>query len=247
MFNTLLYQPLLSVLKLLTDLLSGSLGMAIISITLIIRTALLPLSLPAMRSAQKLKELKPKLDDLKKMHGKDLKRLQQEQMNLYKQEGINPAAGCLPTLVQFAVLIALYRVFIDFIQNGSGEVFSQSLKFLWLNLSQPDPYYILPILAAVSQLVLSQMLMSGREHHQINQLKKVKKKEEEKSSQEMAEAIQQQMLYVMPLMTGLIALRLPSGLAVYWVTTTIFSIVQQYIASGPGGLKPIFDKLKLIK
>ena len=245
-FNTLLYQPILKVLVYLTQLLGGSFGLAIIALTLLIRLVLIPLTLPAMKSAQKMKELKPRLDELKKKHAKDKRQLQIEQLNLYKEQGINPAAGCLPTIVQFAILIAMYRVFIDFIENGNGESLMANMHFFWLDLSKPDPLYILPILAALSQLILSQMLMTAKEHHEAKELtKEAQKKEKTKGedTQEMAETLQQQMLYVMPVMTGLIALRLPSGLAVYWVITTIFSLVQQYVMSGPGGLATLQAKL----
>jgi YidC/Oxa1 family membrane protein insertase len=245
-FNTLLYQPILKVLVYLTQLLGGSFGLAIIALTLLIRLVLIPLTLPAMKSAQKMKELKPRLDELKKKHAKDKRQLQIEQLNLYKEQGINPAAGCLPTIVQFAILIAMYRVFIDFIENGNGESLMANMRFFWLDLSKPDPLYILPILAALSQLILSQMLMTAKEHHEAKELtKEAQKKEKTKGedTQEMAETLQQQMLYVMPVMTGLIALRLPSGLAVYWVITTIFSLVQQYLMSGPGGLATLQAKL----
>ena len=245
-FNTLLYQPILKVLVYLTHLLGGSFGLAIIALTLLIRLVLIPLTLPAMKSAQKMKELKPRLDELKKKHAKDKRQLQIEQLNLYKEQGINPAAGCLPTIVQFAILIAMYRVFIDFIENGNGESLMANMHFFWLDLSKPDPLYILPILAALSQLILSQMLMTAKEHHEAKELtKEAQKKEKTKGedTQEMAETLQQQMLYVMPVMTGLIAWNLPSGLAVYWVVTTIFSLVQQYIMSGPGGLATLQAKL----
>jgi YidC/Oxa1 family membrane protein insertase len=248
MFKTLLYQPILSILIFLTGILGGSFGLAIIALTLLIRTVLIPLTLPAMRSAKKMKDLKPHLDDLKKKHAKDKKRLQQEQLNLYKEHGVNPAAGCLPTIVQFAILIALYRVFIDFIQNGGVDAVKVNMQFLWLNLSEPDPFYILPLMAAGSQLLLSQMLMTAKEHHKMKDLKKKAKEKEktgEEDTQEMAETLQQQMLYVMPVMTGIIALRFPSGLALYWVATTLFSLIQQYVISGPGGLATIIERLGL--
>lgn len=247
MFNTLLYQPLLKALMFLTQLLGGSLGMAIIILTALIRAILIPLTLPAQRSAQKMKDLKPHLDELKRKHGQDKRRLQQEQLNLYKEHGVNPAAGCLPTIVQFAILIALYRVFIDFIANGTNGTLQANMRFFWLDLSQPDPLYILPILAGVSQLVLSQMLMTAKEHHTGKELKPAvekKEKAKEEDTLELAETLQQQMLYIMPVMTVLIALRLPSALAVYWIATTVFSLVQQYMTSGPGGLALTVDRIK---
>lgn len=251
MFNTFLYKPILSILVFLTNLMGGSFGLAIIVLTLIVRSLVLPLSLPSMRSAQKIKELKPEIDRLKRKHKKDKAKFQQEQINLYRKHGINPAAGCLPTLIQLAILIALYRVFMDFIQNGNGNVISLNMHFLWLDLAKPDPYYLLPLMAGGSQFILSKMLMGGKEHHTEQDLKnktrnleKKDKQPSEESAQEMAESIQQQMLYVMPAMTALIALRLPSGLAVYWVITTVFSFIQQYYISGFGGLSAIVNKLK---
>ncbi|OGY19069.1 MAG: hypothetical protein A3F04_00835 [Candidatus Chisholmbacteria bacterium RIFCSPHIGHO2_12_FULL_49_9] len=251
-FKILLYQPLLKGLIFLTGMFAGSFGVAIIVFTFLIRAILIPLSLPAMKSAKKMKDLKPHLDEIKKRFGNDKKRVQMEQLNLYKEHGINPAAGCIPTLVQFAVLIAIYQVFIDFIGKGAVDSHTVNMSFLWMDLSKPDQWYILPIFAGVSQLALSQMLMAGKEHHEQKDLKPAVVSEEKSKSaptkqegtQEMAEAIQQQMLYVMPVMTALIALRLPSGLAVYWVATTVFSIIQQYVVSGPGGLATVVDRLK---
>ena len=253
MFNTFLYQPIFKILIFLTGILGGSFGLAIIALTLMIRTALIPLTLPSMKSAKKMKELKPRLDELKKKHSKDKRRLQQEQLNLYKEHGVNPAAGCLPTIVQFMILIALYRVFIDFIQNGGVDSLSVNMQFILLDLSKPDPLYILPLMAGGTQLLLSQMLMTGKEHHKVEDLKKKARDKEKKLQKgsdgedtlEMAETLQQQMLYVMPVMTVIIALRFPSGLALYWVATTLFSLVQQYILSGPGGLAKVFEKLNL--
>lgn len=248
MFNTFLYQPLLSTLVFLTELFQGNFGLAIIALTVLIRAVLVPISLPSLKSAQKIKELKPDLDKIKKKFAKDKKRLQQEQLNLYKQHGVNPAAGCLPTIVQFAILIALYRVFIDFINNGSIDSLAINMNFFWLDLSKPDPLYILPILAGASQFILSKMIVGGREHHSKEEIKKKsqekKKKEGKESSLDMGEAMQQQMLYIMPVMTAVIAWRFPSGLAVYWVTTTLFSLVQQYFISGPGELATFFKRIK---
>jgi YidC/Oxa1 family membrane protein insertase len=244
MFDSLLYQPLLKTLIFLTNLFGGSLALAIIVLTIIIRTILIPLSLPALKSAQKIREIKPKLDELKRKHGKDVKKLQQAQLSLYKEYGINPASGCLPTIAQIAVLIALYKVFIDFIQNGNGNYLAADMNFFWLDLAKPDPYYVMPILAALTQLILSLMLMPGTEHHTQQQIKSKSEDQKQESSMEMAETIQQQMIFMMPIMTGVIALSFPAGLALYWIITTVFSIGQQYFISGPGGLIKITKFLK---
>ena len=226
-------------------LLGSNLGLAIIAVTLLIKIILIPLVLPSLKSAKKMQELKPHLDKLKAKHT-DKAKLQQAQLDLYKEHGVNPAAGCLPQVAQIVVLIALYQVFMKFLSSPNINGQPVNLSFLYLNLAQPDPFYILPILAGVSQLVFSLMMTSGLEtHHQKNLTSKDKEKEED--SFEMAQSMQSQMLYMMPLMTTIISLKFHSGLILYWVISTLFSIAQQYYFSGLGGLKPVLVKIKLIK
>lgn len=226
--------PINYVLVFLYHLTGNNFGLAIIALTLVIRFILVPVTLPSLRSAKKMQALKPKLDALKKKHT-DKQKLQQAQMELYKQHGINPMSGCLPQIAQLVVLIALYQVFIGIINAGQIDGVSINTQFLWLDLSKPDPLYILPVLAGLTQLVFSAMMQSGVEQHvQAPKAKKAKQKEED--SLEMAQTMQQQMMFMMPAMTVIIALRFPSGLALYWVATTLFSLVQQYFVSGWGGL-----------
>lgn len=251
MFNTLTYQPIYNGLIFLYEALGNDLGIAIIAITLIIRFILLPLTLPAMRSAQQIKELKPKLDDLKEKHKGDKTALQQAQLKLYKDNNINPAAGCLPYIVQLVVLIALYRVLIDFFQNGQLNGVSVNLNFLWMNLGQPDSTYVTPIIAGVTQFFLALMILPGSETAAEKTLatttpsKKDDKKAEDMT--QMAQTMQQQMVFIMPAMTFFIALKFPSGLALYWIITTLFSLVQQYFISGLGGLTKYAQKIGLVK
>ena len=227
------------------NLFGGNLGLSIVAITIAIKVVLIPLVVPTIKSAKKMQDLKPQLDKLKQKHT-DKAALQQAQLDLYKQNGVNPAAGCLPQIVQIIILIALYQVFMNFLKqpmiNGSQVNFS----FLYFNLTKPDPYYILPILAGLSQFVFSLMMTSGLEAHVQNPKGKDNKKKEE-DSLEMAQSMQTQMVYMMPLMTTLISLNFQSGLILYWVISTIFSIVQQYYFSGWGGLIPFLVKIKVLK
>lgn len=236
MFNQFLYQPILQALTFLAGIFQGNLGLAILALTLIMRALLSPLTLPSLRSAKKLRDLKPELDRLKTKHT-DKTELQKAQLALYQKHGINPAAGCLPNILQLVILIALYQVFMTSLQNGAGNF---STHFLWLDLVKPDPLFILPITAGLSQLLLSLMLSPAIEHHPEKTLKKTE------DTQDMAETMQQQMLFIMPIMTGIIALRFPSGLALYWVATTVFSVIQQYFVSGWGGLIPAFNKIRTL-
>ena len=131
----------------------------------------------------------------------------------------------------------------DFIGTDLINGVTLNLKFLWLDLSQPDPLYILPVLAGLFQLVFSITMQTGLKS-EVKAPKNKQKKQKEEDSLEMAQTMQKQMLYTMPLMTTIIALKFPSGLALYWTISTVFSLVQQLIVSGPGGLVPLANKIK---
>lgn len=224
---------------------TGSLGWAIVVLTLVIRSILVPLTLPSLKARKKINKLQPELNKLKRKHGQDKQALQKAQLELYQKYNVNPLSGCLPQLVQLALLIFLYQALISFLGQESVNGISISASFLWLDLTQPDPKYVLPILAGIFQLLLSMMISPGGEVRDIvpNKAKSKKIRQENEKEEDMAEmaaSMQQQMLFIMPVMTVFIATKFPSGLAVYWVMTTVFSIVQQYFISGWGGLKSYF-------
>lgn len=230
--------------------LTGSLGAAIILFTLVIRFILLPITLPSIKAQKQIMDLKPEIDKLRKKFKGNNTGLQQAQMELYKKYNINPLAGCLPQLLQFGVLIVLYQTLLEFLKQPSFNGHPLNFTFWWFDLSHPDKLYILPILAAVTQLILSLMLMPATETPDVvpNQSKKPKVQEankKEEDTAEMAATIQQQMLFMMPIMTGIFAVSFPSGLSLYWVVTTIFSIVQQYFISGLGGIVTYTRRIQL--
>jgi len=220
----------------------GNLGLSIIAITVIIKTLLLPLIVPSIQSAKKMQDLKPEIDKLKKKHT-DKAAFQQAQIALYKEKGINPAAGCLPQIIQILILISLYQVFIYFLKQSSVNGITLNPYFLYLDLTKPDRSYVLPILAGASQLVFSLMMQSGIVSEVKNPKKKADKQKEE-DKLEMASSMQQQMVYMMPLMTVIISLNFQSGLVLYWVVSTLFSLIQQYFFSGWGGLIPVINKVR---
>lgn len=242
MFNTILIQPLTFMLNTIAPQVGGY-GVAIIILTLIIRLILLPLTLPSMKMAAKMRDLQPEIDKLKKTHGKDKVALQQAQLSLFQQHKVNPMSGCLPNIIQFIILIAFYQV-INAVLNGGGGL----TQFLWLNITHSDPLYILPIIAALSQLVLGLMLLPAIDTSAEKVLasstltKTDDKKSDDMSS--MAQTMQQQMIFMMPAMTLFLAFKFPAGLTLYWVVTTLFSIAQQYLVSGWGGLPRSFIKMK---
>ncbi len=230
--------------------LTNDLGSSIILLTILVRTALLPLTIPSLKARKKIKKIQPKLNKLKNKHKNNKKALQKAQMELYQKYNVNPIAGCLPQLVQIGLLIGLYRSLSSFLETTQIDGLTLETDFLWLNLTQPDPKYVLPILAGLVQLVLALMISPGAEVRDLvpNQAKNKKvqeKNKEEEDSAEMAKAMQQQMVFIMPLMTAFLALKFPSGLALYWVVTNVFSIAQQYFISGWGGLKTYWQRLQL--
>jgi len=215
----------------------GSLGWSIIVFTLIIRVVLLPLTLSSIRAQKKLRDLQPELKKLNRQHKNDKQTLQRAQLELYQRYNINPLAGCLPQLLQIFVLIVLYRALLLFLDGGIQN--GTNLEFFWLNL---------PVLAAAAQFVLSLMIAPGAEISDVasntamsKAAQKANKKEEDTA--EMAATMQQQMLFIMPIMTGILALRFPAGLSLYWVAATVFSIVQQYFVSGWGGLTTYYRRI----
>ncbi len=194
-----------------------------------------------------MQSLKPHLDALKAKHGQDKAKLQEEQMKLYKEFNVNPLAGCLPYLLQFVVLIALYQVLDAFLHTKEIHGVAINTIFWGIDLAKPDKTFVLPVLAGVTQFLLSVMVLPGVESHDLvpnnaktKKLKEANKKEDD--AQEMAESIQKQMVFMMPVVTGIAAVRFPAGLAMYWVITTVFSIGQQWVFSGPGGLASYWKK-----
>lgn len=229
----------------------GGVGWALVVFTIIIRALLLPLTLPSIKAQKRIADLKPEIDALKLKHGDDKTAFQQAQLELYKKYNVNPLAGCLPQLLQIGVLIVLYQALLKFFENPTFNGVSLNFIFFGLDLTKADGTYVLPILAGITQLILSVMIMPATEVKDTvsntskkKDIQKENKKEEDVA--EMAATMQQQMMFIMPVMTVFFALKFPAGLALYWVVTTVFSIGQQYFVSGPGGLVTYFKRLQLL-
>ena len=215
---------------------TGNLGLGITLFTIVLRMILFPLTLSSLKAARKMRLLQPELTKLQKLHKGDASGLQKAQLKLYQDNKINPLAGCLPQILQLVLLIVLYQGLIHFfsLEQVGGYIINPS--FLWMNLGKPDQFYILPILAGVSQFGLS-LLMMGPISKQTAVIKNEKNKKVEKNKKDesegpdMASMMQKQMLYVMPIFSAFIALKLPSGLVLYWVVSTVVSAIQQLYAN----------------
>ncbi len=225
---------------------TGSLGIAIIFLTVIMRALLIPAVLPTIKNVKKQRDLQPELERIKKKYKYDKRKQAEMQMELLKKHGLNPASGCLTQVLMIVVLIALYGVIRRFstglnLEEINSILYFNSLKFisldaiktnfLYLDLGKPDPYYVLAVLSGLLQLVSSKMLFPYSEEGE-----KAAKKTPDKAD-DIAYNMQSQMLYMMPIMNVIIGIKLPAGVMLYLVTTTLFSIAQTYFVNGLGGLK----------
>jgi YidC/Oxa1 family membrane protein insertase len=226
--RTVIYIPLYNLLIFLAWVVPGhSIGWAIILLTILIRLALLPASLKASRAQVKLQLVQPEINKIRK-EVKDQQEQGKALMELYKKEGVSPFGSCLPLLIQLPIIFILYRVFLNINKNGlnTGNLYSFTPHigsvntFLFgLNLAKPE-IWILPILAGISQYILSKMMMPTVPATSV--------KEGEKNEPDMMAMMNKQMIYLFPLMTWFIARSLPAGVAFYWIATTLFGIAQQY-------------------
>lgn len=218
-FNTILYQPLLSALLLLRQYLPGQdLGVAVIALTVIIKLFLYPLGAKGIKSQKALQDLQPKIKEIQNKFKNDKARQAQETMDLYKREKINPFSSLGLLLVQFPILIALFRVF----SRGINEMNGVSTDFLGiLDLSQPS--VILAVVCGLAQFWQAKMLTPVRNTSHSNAGGPGQNK------QDFSGMMQKQMIYFMPLFTVFILWRFPSAMALYWLVTTLFTIGQQYI------------------
>ena len=207
----------------------GNLGFSIIAFTFVFRSLILIFTYKSLKSMKKIQAMSGEVKELQQKHKNDPQALQLAQLELYKKYNVNPLSGCLPQILQIVMLIIIYQVLLKLIGLDNLE----NINFFWLDLTQPDSKYIIPVLAVITQLFLSLMTLPGGETRDVvpNQSKKKaiqELNEKENNTAGMAATMQKQMLFMLPLMTGFIAIKLPSGLGLYWVASTLFSIFQQF-------------------
>lgn len=271
-FDTLLIHPLINILIAIYHALiyvgvPGALGFSIILSTALIRLILYPFTASQLKFSKKMQEIQPHMNRLKEKHKGDPKRVQAEQMALYKEHGVNPAAGCLPFLVQIVLLLGFYNAIFKVIALKPKETISVINKivyfdFLKLNHAWDSNFFglslvkspgdllhtvgyaivLLPILTVLLQLIQSRMMVQVKPATSISPSKSKKTQEPDFS-----QALQSQMLFMTPLVIGFVSFRFALGLSLYWNTFTIFGIIQQYQVAGLGGLEDWLKKIKWIK
>jgi len=180
----------------------------------------MPLSLKTINSQKMLKELTPKIEELKTKFKNDKTAQSAAIMRLYKENNVNPLAGCLPLLVQIPILIALYRVFI-------GGITEKSLIFLYGFIAVPEVinHNFLGLFDITKNSPLLTIIAGGLQFIQSKQSTALQAGGG--SNKELA-SISKQMLYFFPVMIIVIGWNLPAGLILYWITTTVFSVFEQY-------------------
>ena len=177
----------------------GNWGWAIILLTILIKAIFFPLSAASYKSMAKLRLVTPRMQQIKERHGNDRVRMQQEMMELYKTEKINPLGGCLPILIQIPVFIALYWVLL-------GSVEMRNAPWIgWItDLSIKDPYFVLPIIMGVTMFVQTKLNPTP------------------------PDPIQAKVMLFLPVIFTGMFLFFPAGLVLYWTVNNILSIAQQW-------------------
>jgi YidC/Oxa1 family membrane protein insertase len=196
---TIIAKPIWWVMDQLHNLI-GNWGWTIIAFTILIKLAFFPLSAAGYKSMAKVKLVTPKMQAIRERYKDDPAKMNQATMELYKTEKINPLGGCLPILVQMPVFIALYWVL-----QASAEMRGAPWMGWITDLTQPDPFYILPVLYAISMYITTKLNPAP------------------------ADPMQAKMMLFMPLAFSVMFFFFPSGLVLYWVVNNILSIGQQWV------------------
>jgi YidC/Oxa1 family membrane protein insertase len=208
-WNTYIVYPLSQLITYVANLTNENFGLAIIIVTILIRLLILPLMIKQTKSSKAMQALQPEMQKLReKYSSKDQKtqqKLQQETMALMQKHGVNPLAGCFPILIQMPILIGFYHAIMR-----TREIAEHS--FLWFDLGERDPYFILPILAGVFTFIQQKLMMAGTAQQ----------------NPQMA-----MMLWLMPIMIVVFAISFPAALSLYWVVGNLFMIAQTFFIKGP--------------
>ncbi|OGO15991.1 MAG: hypothetical protein A2Z02_03045 [Chloroflexi bacterium RBG_16_48_7] len=231
-WSLIVLDPLLNSLIALSTLIGHNFGLAIIVLTVVVRAILFPLTVRQTQSTKSLQTLQPKIQELQKKYQRNPQKLNQEMMLVYKEAKINPL-GCLwPMLIQLPIWWALYQGIVMALASNPQNLLDLSShlytwpmvmqaiplgeKFLWLELSKPDPFLILAILVGITMWIQQKMVTPP-------------------TTDPRQQSMTQMTTLLMPLMFAFFTLSFPSGLALYWAVSNIIGIIIQYFVSGGWG------------
>lgn len=219
-FYTILTQPLLNALIWIYNILPfKDIGAAIIVLTIVIRLLLWPTFHRQLKSQKSMQQLQPKINEIKEKYKDNAQEQSRAIMALYKEHKINPFGSCLPLLVQFPILLALFNMFRQVFNGGvGGHLYNfvpdpGVINTMFLGLvDMGKPNYPLAIIAGLLQFVQSKMITPKNQGKQDTT----------------AKIMSAQFTYMFPILTVIISISLPSGIALYWAVTTLFAVIQQY-------------------
>ena len=238
-WSNVFIQPMINTLILLYSLAFSNFGIAIAIFTIVIRAAMMPLTVKQSKQMKAMSALQPKIKEIQSRFANDKQRQSKETMQLYKDQGVNPI-GCLgPMFIQMPIWIGLYQAILKTVPTTpeslvglSGnlytwlpfvqEVIPINSTFLWLDLSSPDPLPVLPLLVGISMFLMQKMTTMP-------------------AADEKQASTNRMMLWMMPLMFGFFSMQFPSGLALYWVISNLVGIVIQGFITGWEPLQNLLD------
>lgn len=235
-FHTFVSQPIYNVLIFFYNTIPGSdFGLAIIATTLVLRVLFIPLYKKQIESQKELQEIQPLMKEIQKKYKDDKPAQQKALMELYQEHGVNPFAGCLPLIVQIVFLIAIYQVIIN-VSNNNFLIEAEKLyqfvvnpgeiahKFLGI-VDLAKPSYVFAVLAAIAQYYQTKMMLDVQK--KATEARKEEKKTDTPEQPDFATIMNKQMLIIGPGMTLFVGVTFPAGLSLYWLVSTIFTIIQQ--------------------
>ncbi len=196
------------ILSYLYNIAGESYGLAIIMLTILVNIIMFPLTKKQLESSKKMQDIQPELKKLQEKYKNDKEAYNRVTMEYMRENKVNPLGGCLPLLIQFPIMIAVFTLLREPAQiaEAIGKTFNPN--FLWLDLTEKDPFYVMPILAAAATFFHQRMVITDPR--------------------------QKTMLYVFPVMIAAISIKFPAGLVLYWFTNSIFSIGNQLFIFGKG-------------
>ncbi|MFA4930860.1 MAG: YidC/Oxa1 family membrane protein insertase [Patescibacteria group bacterium] len=235
MWNTYFIQPIYNVLIFIYNILPyKDMGVAIIVLTLIIRFVLLPFTWQSIKSQRILQSLNPELEKLKAKYHGNQEKLSQATMEFYKKHKVNPFSSCLPMLIQLPILFALYQVLQHSFDTSKFDLLypfispPDSLNHLFFGIIDlSKPFWPLAIVTGIAQFFQGYLLQPAKKKTPPKTAKN--NNEDILDSNAIASSMTNQFVYIMPLFTVFIAWNLFAGLPLYWITTTLFSVISQLI------------------
>ena len=234
-FNAIFFQPILNLLVWLYVTVPGQdIGIAIILLTIVIKLILYPLTHLQIKQQRAMQELQPKIEEIRKRLKDDKEKQAAELMELYKKDKVNPAASCLPLLIQLPVFIALFSALkTGLASHGLNMLYPfvpnpQTINTMFLGIFDlTKPNYVLAILAGLVQFWQTRQILKPPAAT-VTVAPEVAKSEGAKD-ESMTAIMNKQMTYMMPIMTVVIGFSLPGGLTLYWLTMSVLTVAQQWL------------------